>query len=406
MRQIKIVQVGMLSATVLATNISLAQEDLFTGIEEVVVTAQKREATLQETPVAVSVVSGEDLVTKRIDDIQELEIATPSLNTGQNQTSSQQTFSIRGLGTSGNNAGLEPSVGVFIDGVYRSRAASAIDDFIAVERVEILRGPQSSVYGKNTPAGVISIITKKPEREFGLNLEHSIGNYGSKITRGTVTGPLTDTVSYRLSGNHNKRGGYIDNVQPGRGAVNDRDRSALRGQLLIEPSDSLTFRIIADTSSIREDCCGAPFYYNLPANAVRTTALGATLLPDDIYQREIKFDRAMYTEQDQSGVSAQVDWVGDNYTFTSLSAFRDFRETNDIDADFIDIPLSGVLQNYIDRQVFTQELRLQSTAADKLDWMIGYYYYDADQDNTNDNQLGEFARPFFDGAIGGIVTLV
>jgi outer membrane receptor protein involved in Fe transport len=406
MRLIKIVQVGMLSVTLLATNISLAQEDLFTGIEEVVVTAQKREATLQETPVAVSVVSGEDLVTKRIDDIQELEIATPSLNTGQNQTSSQQTFSIRGLGTSGNNAGLEPSVGVFIDGVYRSRAASAIDDFIAVERVEILRGPQSSVYGKNTPAGVISIITKKPQREFGLNLEHSIGNYGSKITRGTVTGPLTDTTSYRLSANHNKRGGYIDNVQPGRGAVNDRDRSALRGQLLIEPSDSLTLRIIADTSSIREDCCGAPFYYNLPANAVRTTALGATLLPDDIYQREIKFDRAMYTEQDQSGVSAQVDWVDDNYTFTSLSAFRDFRETNDIDADFIDIPLSGVLQNYIDRQVFTQELRLQSTAADKLDWMIGYYYYDADQDNTNDNQLGEFARPFFDGAIGGIVTLV
>ena len=148
MRLIKIVQVGVLSVTSLATNISLAQEDLFTGIEEVVVTAQKREATLQETPVAVSVVSGEDLVTKRIDDIQELEIATPSLNTGQNQTSSQQTFSIRGLGTSGNNAGLEPSVGVFIDGVYRSRAASAIDDFIAVERVEILRGPQSSVRQK------------------------------------------------------------------------------------------------------------------------------------------------------------------------------------------------------------------------------------------------------------------
>ena len=207
MRLINVVQVGVLSVTLLATSLSLAQEDLFTGIEEVVVTAQKREATLQETPVAVSVVSGEDLVTKRIDDIQELEIATPSLNTGQNQTSSQQTFSIRGLGTSGNNAGLEPSVGVFIDGVYRSRAASAIDDFIAVERVEILRGPQSSVYGKNTPAGVISIITKKPQREFGLNLEHSIGNYGSKITRGTVTGPLTDTMSYRLSGNHNKRGG-------------------------------------------------------------------------------------------------------------------------------------------------------------------------------------------------------
>ena len=402
----KIVRFSALSAALLAANTGLAQEEEYSGLEEILVTAQKRTATLQDTPVAVSVVSGELLKQKSLDDIQEMELAVPSLSVTQNQSSSQQTFAIRGLGTSGNNAGLEPSVGVFIDGVYRSRAASAIDDFIAVERVEILRGPQSSVYGKNTPAGVISIVTKKPQREFGADFEQSFGNYSSKITRGSITGPISDTVSYRVSGNRNTRDGFIDNIQEGRDAVNNRDRYALRGQLLIEPSDELSIRVIADTSSIEEDCCGAPFYYNDPGNAATTTALGATILPDDIYARKIKFDRAMETDQEQSGYSVQLDWEAESYSFTSLTAFRDFEEVNDIDADFIDIELSGVLQNSFDRQVFTQEFRVQSTGDNKIDWLMGYYYYDADQDSGGNNRLGSFARPFFDARIGGIVSVV
>ena len=402
----KTVRISALSAALLAANTGLAQEEAYSGLEEILVTAQKRTATLQDTPVAVSVVSGELLKQKSLDDIQEMELAVPSLNVTQNQSSSQQTFAIRGLGTSGNNPGLEPSVGVFIDGVYRSRAASAIDDFIAVERVEVLRGPQSSVYGKNTPAGVISIVTKKPQREFGADFEQSFGSYNSKITRGSITGPISDTVSYRVSGNRNTRDGFIDNIQEGRDAVNDRDRYALRGQLLIEPSDELTIRVIADTSSINEDCCGAPFYYNDPGNAATTTALGATILPDDIYARKIKFDSDMETDQKQSGYSVQLDWEAESYSFTSLTAFRDFEETNDIDADFIDIELSGVLQNSADRQVFTQEFRLQSTGENKFDWLMGYYYYDADQVTGGNNRLGAFARPFFDSRIGGLVSLV
>ena len=402
----KTVRISALSAALLAANTGLAQEEAYSGLEEILVTAQKRTATLQDTPVAVSVVSGELLKQKSLDDIQEMELAVPSLNVTQKQSSSQQTFALRGLGTSGNNPGLEPSVGVFIDGVYRSRAASAIDDFIAVERVEVLRGPQSSVYGKNTPAGVISIVTKKPQREFGADFEQSFGSYNSKITRGSITGPISDTVSYRVSGNRNTRDGFIDNIQEGRDAVNDRDRYALRGQLLIEPSDELTIRVIADTSSINEDCCGAPFYYNDPGNAATTTALGATILPDDIYARKIKFDSDMETDQKQSGYSVQLDWEAESYSFTSLTAFRDFEETNDIDADFIDIELSGVLQNSADRQVFTQEFRLQSTGENKFDWLMGYYYYDADQVTGGNNRLGAFARPFFDSRIGGLVSLV
>jgi len=129
-------------------------------------------------------------------------------------------------------------------------------------------------------------------------------------------------------------------------------------------------------------------------------------LPDDIYARKIKFDSDMETDQKQSGYSVQLDWEAESYSFTSLTAFRDFEETNDIDADFIDIELSGVLQNSADRQVFTQEFRLQSTGENKFDWLMGYYYYDADQVTGGNNRLGAFARPFFDSRIGGLVSLV
>jgi len=383
-----------------------AEESSFAGIEEVIVTAQKRESTLQDTPVAVSAVSGEGLKDKGIAEIQDLELAVPSLDVTQSATSSQQVFSIRGLGTSGFNAGLEPSVGVFIDGVYRSRAASAIGDFISVERVEVLRGPQSTVFGKNTPAGVISVITQLPDQEFGFDIEQTLGNYDSTITRGTVTGPISDTVAFRLSGNYNKRDGFIDNLQEGEGDVNDRDRYALRGQLLIDATDDITIRIIADTSSITESCCGAPFFFNLPANQAALESIGATILPADIFDRDIKFDGVLETDQEQSGVSVQVDWEFENISFTSLSAYRDFSEENDLDADFIDLDLNGRRFESTDREVFTQEFRLQSNGNENVDWMVGYYFYDSDQDFAQATPYGSDLRAFADASTGGLVSAI
>ena len=151
----------------------------------IVITALKRETTLQDTPVAVSVIGADDIAASSIRDIRDLQLLAPSLSIGQAATSSQQVIAIRGLGTGGFNFGLEPSVGIFVDGVYRSRPGAILGDFPTVERIEVLRGPQSTLYGRNTSAGVVSIITKKPSFEPGFEVEATLGNYGTRILKGS-----------------------------------------------------------------------------------------------------------------------------------------------------------------------------------------------------------------------------
>ena len=191
-------------------------------IEEIVVTAQKREKTLLETPVAISAFSADTLERSSVRDIRDLQSLVPSFNLTQSQSSFQTVVNIRGLGTSGNNAGLEPSVGIYVDGVFRSRTGAATGDFLSLERIEVLRGPQSTLFGKNTSAGVISIITQKPRYEFGGKAEVTYGNYNQVIVKGTVTGPLIeDKLAVRLSANYNKRDGFLTNLFDG-SDTNDR----------------------------------------------------------------------------------------------------------------------------------------------------------------------------------------
>jgi len=168
---------------------------------DIIVTASKRSQTLQDTPVAVSVTSAADLENSQIRDLIDLQSSVPSLRVGQLQSSANTNFIIRGFGNGANNPGIEPSVGVFIDGVYRSRSAAQIGDLPNVERVEVLRGPQSTLFGKNASAGVISIITRKPQFEFGGSLEASYGNYDAFVVKGDVTGPITDTIAFSIGGN-------------------------------------------------------------------------------------------------------------------------------------------------------------------------------------------------------------
>ncbi|HEX7750885.1 MAG TPA: TonB-dependent receptor plug domain-containing protein, partial [Novosphingobium sp.] len=195
---------------------------------EIIVTATKREQTLQDVPVAVSVTTAQTLERAQIRDIKDLGTVVPSLRVGERQNSASTNFFIRGFGNGANNAGIEPSVGVFIDGVYRSRSAAQIADFPDVARVEVLRGPQSTLFGKNASAGVISIVTEKPKFEFGGNVEASYGNYDAVVVKGVVTGPVSDTLALSLAGGINKRDGYNRNLATG-GRTNDRDRWFVRG---------------------------------------------------------------------------------------------------------------------------------------------------------------------------------
>ncbi len=376
------------------------------ALDEIIVTAQKREETLLNVPVAVTAVRAESLEASQIRQIRDLPLLAPSLSVAQAASSAQTVFSIRGLGTSGFNGGLEPSVGVFVDGVYRSRQSSSIGDFLAVDRIEILRGPQSTLFGKNTPAGVISVITKKPQYEFGYEGEATIANYESRILRGTVTGPIVeDKVAFRLSGNYNMRDGFIDNLFDG-SDVNNRDRYSLRGQLQLDPSDNLSIRIIADYESIEENCCAAPFFFNFPANVAALTPLGANLLPAMPFARQVNFDGRLFTDQTSGGGSAEITWDQDWGRVTSITAYRTFDNSNDIDADFIDLDLSGRNFNSGEYDTFTQEIRLESVSDSMVDWMVGAYYYNMDLETHFNSPYGADLRPFADLVTGGAVGLL
>ena len=232
---------------------ALAQEGT---IEEIIVTASKRPQTLQEVPIAVSVVTQETIERAQVNDIMDFQTLVPSLRINQLQTTGNTNFVIRGFGNGANNPGIEPSVGVFVDGVYRSRSAAAMADMPNVERVEVLRGPQSTLFGKNASAGVINVVTAAPDMD-GMTGSASIvaGNLNQVIVKGDISGPLSDTWGISLSGSVNQRDGYFENLSNG-SLLNERDRWGVRGQLLWLPTDALTFRLIADKEEINEKCCG------------------------------------------------------------------------------------------------------------------------------------------------------
>jgi len=392
------------SSSLMAIAIAMASTGAYAQGDQIIVTATKRATTLQETPVAVSVIGAEDLQDSQIRDVRDLQLLAPSLTVVQQQTSSNTVFSIRGIGTSGNNAGLEPSVGVFVDGVYRSRQGAAINDFPTVQRIEVLRGPQSTLYGRNTPAGVISIITKKPQFDLGADAEVTYGNFNTVIMKGSLTGPISDNLAFRISGNVNQRDGFIENVATG-ADVNDRSRWAVRGQLLFEPSDNVSIRLIGDYSKLDEDCCAAPFFLNNPTNAfVLGTLLGANILPATPFERQVAFDGDLRTNQEIFGFSGQIDIDFGGATLTSITAYRDFDETSDIDADFVDIELSQNNLSADAYNTFTQELRLASTGDNRVDWMLGAFYFNQNLMHDRNSPFGEFLRPFADIASGGNIT--
>jgi len=257
--------VGLAVAATLLSAGAVAQES--TELEEIIVTATKREQTLQDVPVAVSVTPVETINKASIKDITDLASIIPSLRVTTLQTSTQTNFVIRGFGNGANNPGIEPSVGVFIDGVYRSRSAGAIGDLVDVSRVEVLRGPQSTLFGQNASAGVISIVTQKPSFEWGGYAEATVGNYNTQILKSKITGPLSDNVAFSLSAVRNERDGYYKELKSG-AEINDRDRSDIRGQLLWKASDNFELRIIGDYSTISEVCCGVSNLVNGPTGGI------------------------------------------------------------------------------------------------------------------------------------------
>ncbi len=382
----------------------VAQNEPTSFLEEITVTASKRQTTLQDTPIAVSVVSGEDLKQSQIQDIKDLQFLVPSLRVTQLQSAGNTNFVIRGFGNGANNAGIEPSVGVFIDGVYRSRTASALSDLPNLERIEVLRGPQSTLFGKNASAGVINVITAKPSLdETTGSASLTIGDYNQVIVKADVNGPLSDTVGFSLSGSYNQRDGYYDNLAGGV-PLGEQNRYGVRGQLLFVPSDTLEVRIIADYDDFDEACCGVANLLDGPTGgAIR--AVGGDLVGDAPFAYQGYYDFDPVNQFTTSGVSAQVDYdFSDSVTLTSITAFRSLSRFENVDSDFTSAQLvDPSASNRTDTEIdtLTQEFRL-SGSTDSMNWMVGTYIFDEDVEQDTAFFFGNVFRPYADILAGGI----
>ncbi|MDC0088762.1 TonB-dependent receptor [Porticoccaceae bacterium] len=370
------------------------------AIDEVIVTANKREQTLQDIPVSVSVTTGDTIGKAAIQDIIDLQSVVPTLRVSQLQSSTNTSFSIRGFGNGSNNEGIEPSVGVFIDGVYRSRAGSSISDLPRLERVEVLSGPQSILFGKNASAGVISIVTPKPSGETGGYIEASLGNIGYKNTKALFESAISEDLSFDVSANMTQRDGYFTNIAGG-AAMNERDRWGVRGQVSWTPSDSTEVRIIADYDSIDEVCCGVSNLVNGPTGGV-IGLLGGELVPEQPFAYRIAADIDPFNEVENGGISAQIDVDYGSFVLTSITSQR-FSDTFEaLDIDFTSAPLTQTSPNDLNVDTFSQEIRLTSTGDGNLNWMVGAFYFDEKVKYDSEVLWGPQARNYFGLLIQGL----
>lgn len=387
---------GALGATNLQAQESDTSEADEGGIERIFVTASKRQTGLQQTPIAVTVTSGETVEQAKVLDIGDLQALVPTLRVTPLQRSTNTSFAIRGFGNGTNNTGIEPSVGIFIDGIYRSRAAASIGDLPRLEQIEVLSGPQSTLFGKNASAGVISIRTAEPSYDHEGKIEVGIGNYNQRLLKGYYTNGITDNLAFSVSAGMNKRDGYTDSItDPALESLNDRDRWNLRGQLLYQPTEDVTFRFIADYSEIDERCCTVAGFENGPT-APAIVALGGMVTSDaDPFSYESALNVSPNDTVEDGGFSLQVDVDYDSFAFTSITALRQNESTyiNDVDFTSLDILIET---NGTDIDTFTQEFRLTSTGDNKLDWMVGAFIFDESVDTGDVLTYGEDVRPFFD----------
>ncbi|MCI4590894.1 TonB-dependent receptor [Sphingobium sp. BYY-5] len=362
---------------------------------EIIVTATRRASPLSDVPIAVSAVSSQAMQNSGASDIRTLNQLAPSLLVSSTGSEANASARIRGIGTVGDNPGLESSVAVFIDGVYRSRTGAGLNELGEIERVEVLRGPQGTLFGRNASAGLINIISKAPENTFHAKGEITYGNYDYWRLSGRVTGPIADGIALSLDGVWSKRDGFyklVDGTGAKVGDTNDRNRYFLRGQALIEPNDALSIRLIGDYTNRDESCCGATYiearerrpvpgggYSTAPFNRIAAILAGqGSVIPADPYDREIAITpgRDYVSKLRDWGLSGEVNYDFGGAKLTSITAYRDYksRDYGDYDYNRADL-LYRDPNTYRQFKTFTQELRLQGSAfADKLDWLVGGYY--------------------------------
>ncbi|MBS0285054.1 MAG: TonB-dependent receptor [Proteobacteria bacterium] len=350
---------------------------------DVVVTARRRAETIQSVPIAMSVIGGTALADTGAYNVGKLTQLQPSLQF-YSTNPRNSAANIRGLGAPFGltNDGIEQGVGIYVDQVYYSRIASATFDFTDTDRIEILRGPQGTLYGKNTTAGAINITTRKPSFDPEARFELTGGNYDFLQAKGSVSGPLVgDVVAGRFSASFTTRRGTIWNTTQDQWQ-NSQDNLSLRGQLLFKPAPNLDITLYADYNRQAPTCC-VQYYAGLaptqrPANrqyAALAAAAGYAVPSTDAFDRVTDVDTPLRAKQKLGGASAVVNWDLGPATLTSVTAWRFWNWDPSNDRDFIGLPITTVSANPSQQDQYSQEIRLGSNGKHAIDYTVGLFWF-------------------------------
>ena len=427
MKNLKFVSACLMATTALSLpEMAAAQID-----DEIIVTATRRAESIQDVPIAVTAILPEDLEKQGVVNIQNLTSVAPSFSTSQAQTSSGTVvLRIRGVGTTSNNIGFESAVGVFIDGAYQSRPGVALGEFVDVERVEVLRGPQGTLFGRNTSAGALNVTNVRPDlNEAGGFINATYGNFNHQNLQGAVNIPLAEgKVAARLTGAYRKRDGIIDLLDGAGndiGDSNDIDQFMLRGQVGFESDSGIKGRVILDYSESDAVCCAAVEVLRASVEsagffgAVGLGARGGMSAPlvaidpldNDTAEEAVsnRIGTASFRpnpSNNQTGIVAEVEFpIGDNADLIYIGSYREYEATENYDSDFSGLDIFDVAPSDTNINTLTQELRLQGNAFDdRLSWLVGGFYSDEDIQSEQNFVLGEdfdqLVGALFGGAAG------
>ncbi len=367
-----------------------------TVIDEIVVTAQKREQGLQEVPLAVSVLQGDTVDAAFANNIEQLQALVPSVSFRKGTTTRNSALTIRGIGTISFSVAAEPSVSTVVDGVVLGRSGQAFADLYDIERIEVLRGPQGTLFGKNASAGVVNITTQRPGDEFEGYIDTSFFQDNEFRLRGKISGALGENARGSLNIMRSEFDGYISNVFNNK-EVNGYDRQGFRGMLEYDIADDLTVLAIAEFYETDDDCCAdleaLPSGRNPASEAAPdSTGVMGNSADIDLDQRRIDHDFLSKTEDETTAFSIQFDKsFANDYTLTSITAYRAWDNTEFREGDFtsiggtaaspvFDVPFQLHDVGPQEWKQISQELRVASPQDQDFVWQAGLFYWNIDSE--------------------------
>ena len=376
-----------------------ADVEVVTPVDTILVTARHREEDAQTVPIAMTTVSGKTLDRLNLYDVSDLQQLLPS-TTIQQISNRATSFSIRGLGNNSVNEGLETSVALYLDNVYLGRPGMAVFPMIDLERVEELRGPQGTLFGKNSTAGLISFTTRKPVFSDFSTLSYSGGSRNYMVAQAVANKVVSESAAVRLTAYGTGDDGWLQNLNGGR-TLNGNNNQGFRGQFLISPSAAFNLRFIADYNQ-QDSTYGTPVPYGNagPGSQYysRATAAGATNLITNPANYQVNVNSQQQMKIRQGGLSAEANWLLDGgHTITSITAGRSWSSHPKTDADLSNVALIYDQGYDVDNRQLSQELRLASPKGGAMDYVGGLFFFTQSINNHLFISTGPNYTPFYLG---------